>query len=194
MTTSELTLIFQGPMSWVGDDSIITHPLGKESGIYLWTAETRKGFEIYYVGETIVSFSERLAQHHKGQLSGKYAFYDADALREGKKVPVWKGIVGIKGANIQTFYDNRLDWNPKNLAFIRSVRFFVAPLIIHDPPQIHKRLLHRVEGALIDYLRSQGGNFLDTTRHSRLRKTETAIPARVEGPERLLGFPANIIV
>lgn len=195
MTTSELTLIFHGPLSWVGEHSILTHPLGKESGIYLWTAETPKGFETYYVGETIVSFSERLGQHHKDQLSGKYAFYDAGALREGKKKVIWTGIVGFKDANIQTFRDNFSEWNPKNLAFIKSVKLFVAPLPIHDHPGIHKRFLHRVEGALIEYLRPLEGNFLDKTRHSReLRKTETPIPARVEGPERLFGFPANIIV
>lgn len=188
---SELALIFQGPFSLVGDNAIIAHSFGKESGIYLWTVETPKGFETLYVGKTNVSFSNRTAQHLKDQFSGKDGFCDANALRKGKKDPIWRGTVGNPDVNILDFRHNLQKYSPLLQDFIRTVKFFGAPLRVESD-----RMLLRVEGAIINHLQSLEGKFIDGTLHSKRWKTEPGIPARVECPAqlKLVGFPAEIIV
>ena len=89
--------------------------------------------------------------------------------------------------NILDFVKNLHEHAPRLQEFIRSVRFFVAPFAGD------KRMLQRIEGALVEYYAKREENFLDRVRHSIRWANETAIPAHFEGPDRL-GLPVDLSV
>jgi len=193
--TEPLRIEFKGPLSWMSPDdesSVLHSQVAKDPGIYVWTAKTDRGFMIFYIGETIDSFRARMRQHLKEQLSGKYHFYDAEALARGNKVVLWEGVYGRHPKrSIQEYLEKKSELEPKNLEFIQNVYFFVAP--VKEP----KWRLKRIENAIAKHLRGQGGKvgtFFDKTRTDRPRGKDESVKVIIQRPIELIGLPDSLVV
>ena len=190
-----LRIEFKGPLSWTAPDnesSVLYSQVAKEPGIYLWTAKTDQGYMIFYIGETIDSFRARMRQHLKKQKSGKYHYYDAEALARGKKVTPWEGVYGRNPKrSIKEYIENKSEFEPKNLEFIRNIFFFVAPA------KYPKQMLKRIEDAIAEHLRSQSGkvaSFFDKTKTDRRRPGEEPVNVIIHSPSELVGLPDSLVV
>ena len=85
---------FFGPYRFNGNksESVLTAPIGKKKGVYLWMITFQQKYLTYYVGETGVSFAVRSPQHIQSYLDGLYRLYDPEEFLKGKKVLVWGGM------------------------------------------------------------------------------------------------------
>ncbi len=74
MIADHLFVQFFGPYYFDGneDENVFTNRLSKKKGVYLLTIPFQDKFLVYYVGETSVSFANRLLQHVQNYLSGFY--------------------------------------------------------------------------------------------------------------------------
>ena len=76
---------------------------------------------------------------------------------------------------------------PKLLEFIRNVYFYVAP------SEMPRRMLKRIEAAIAEHLRGQGGkvgSFFDrTTNTDRRRPEEEPVDLIIQRPSELVGLP-----
>jgi hypothetical protein len=83
----DVSLHFEGPFAaFEGHDCrcLFTDPVGRTSGIYLWTINVAGEERVWYVGQTRRGFAQRTGEHLASYLSGEYATYDCDALAEGE--------------------------------------------------------------------------------------------------------------
>ncbi len=146
---------FQGPLAWTrggGADFIFEADVAQAAGVYLWTVETAEDYLIWYVGETGVSFHQRMKDHFKEQLSGMYNAYDPEAFARGEKLLVWKGMYSV---GEERRASDLLDAEPNiwraMVHFARVIRFFVAPL------DCETRLRRRVEAGIAKHLYERPG-------------------------------------
>ena len=92
MKNNYIETILIGPFNWIGtNNNVFSSPEAIKNGVYLYTAKTKKGFLCYYVGETNRPFIERLAEHMKEHLSGKYEILDAKKFISGEIKAIFSG-------------------------------------------------------------------------------------------------------
>jgi len=190
-----LRIEFKGPLSWMAPDdesSVLYSQVAKKSGLYVWTAKTDKGYKIFYVGETTLNFSTRMSQHLEKQLSGRYHFYDAEALARGNKKIGWKGMYGRNSNKmIKDYLEKISELMPKNIEFIRNIYFFVAPV------KLPKRMLERIEASIAEKLRvpQEGADsFLDRFITRSRRPGEVPVDVIIQSPSELVGLPDSLVV
>ncbi len=89
--TPPLELVFDGPFElWpISSDKWPLKEVASGQGIYLFTIEVQDQYRILYVGEAD-DVANRLRQHIRYYLSGRYWLYEAEALKQGKLVKTWK--------------------------------------------------------------------------------------------------------
>ncbi len=159
----DIDVEFQGPLAWVrvsGAEFIFEADVAQKTGVYLWTVETADGFLIWYVGETGVSFHQRMKEHFKEQLSGMYMLYDPEAFIRGEKLLVWEGMYR-KGEErrVPEYLEAFPAMSSAMANFAKQIRFFVASL--DGEPRLRKR----VEAGIAKHLYEQPGvvgQFQDT--------------------------------
>jgi hypothetical protein len=147
---------FLRPYRFIGsrDESVLSAPIGKKKGVYLWTIPFRKKYLAYYVGETGVSFAVRSLQHVQSYLNGLYRLYDPEEFRNGKKVLVWDGMwkPGRKDpGTMNEFLQGYSKFAPMILDFIQGFRLFLAPF------EGERRIRLRIEAAITASLNKQPG-------------------------------------
>jgi len=185
-----------GPFAWLpteGDStrSVFTAPEANVAGVYLVAIETPNGWLIHSVGQTSCSVDERFRQHTREFLAGTYSVYDVDALREGRLHERWRGL--WKGKDAVQRYDKYLERAgeiaPYTRMLLRALRIYVLPI------EADKRLLHRLEAAIVKALRDapraqdviEDGYRLS----SRWDDEKPVIVERLDGPE-FVGLPRRI--
>jgi hypothetical protein len=193
---SELTVEFQGPLSWIqssANASIFYSEVSKLPGVYLWTVRTPIGDLVYYVGETGVNFRKRMREHYKEQLSGMYHIYDPEQFSLGEKRELWRGVYGKGGErDFSKFLDMLPEIAPVLVRFVSSISFYVAPL------DCEKRLRMRFEAALANHLYKQPGAigaFQEKgIRYGPRLQGEKPIRVNVNCPEIVQGIPTELII
>ena len=171
---------FYGPYRFGGSESesVFLAPIGKLKGIYLWAIPFENEFLVYYVGETGISFANRLMEHLQKYLHGEYSFFEPREFAEGKKVQLWRGMWKDRKGNpkaIHEFIESYPKLNQKLLMFINQMCFFLAPL------EVDHRLRQRIEGAIGKRLYAQPGmvgDFQDKGVHYFIRRPQEA-PVKV---------------
>lgn len=189
---------FIGPYSWQPTDdlpSIIDSPESKNSyGIYLWTVQMSDGMLISYVGQTGVSFSQRLNQHLSCQNFGEYKIYDVNRLKDGERKYIWAGKTGAGGRkDFRTEFEKRRDeLSPHLEELISTYRFYIAPF---KGPE---RLRLRIEAAIAEHLKAQRGrvgNFHEPgVRYSPRTGDEARVKIQIFSDDKLIGVPKKLFV
>lgn len=182
-----------GPFEWYGENSIFSHPLGEEGGIYLFTAPFEGKHLIYYVGETGRSFIQRFLEHTQAYLSGLSRVYEPTEFVKGKKVFAWEGMWNTytRPKRMVEFLNRHVKLSPIILRFLQCMRVFIAPL------NEDKRIIERIEAAIHHRLDEQAGiigTFQDDDiRYRSKRDDEEPIIIKMSQTESLLGINNQII-
>jgi hypothetical protein len=134
-----MTVSFLGPFSWT---NVLLAREASESGIYLWTVPTQRGNEIYYVGETGRSFSERLRQHTSAFNDARHDIYAAPELTQGRRRLLWPGF----GADKDECREQSKHLTSHIREMMSVMRLFLAPLGTDTDTR------KRIEAAVIDSL------------------------------------------
>ena len=125
-------------------------------GVYLWVVETDEGYLVYYVGETGRRFSDRLAAHARGYLSGEYRIYEPERFREGTKILIWPGTWQPHTKHlVPVFMTRYVEMAPKVLEFMATLFFFMCPF--EAPRRDRRRIEAAIAGALYDQPPPVGG-------------------------------------
>jgi hypothetical protein len=162
LTAGFLELQWYGPYSFAGnrEECVLTAPIGKKKGVYLWTIRYQSGYLTHYVGETGVSFAVRSLQHVQSYLNGLYRLYDPAEFASGKKVLVWGGMwkPGRKDpGTMNEFLQGYSKFAPLISELIREFRLFLGP-VVGD-----RRIRQRIEAAVAASLNKQSGLLLVKT-------------------------------
>jgi hypothetical protein len=182
---------FVGPYRFIGskNESVLTAPIGKKKGVYLWTIPFQNGYLTYYVGETGVSFAVRSMQHIQNYLNGLYRLYDLEEFHNGERVLVWGGMwkPGRKGSKtMYEFLQSYSKFAPLILDFIQGFRLFLAPI------EGNRRIRQRIEAAIAGSLNSQSGvvrTFQDKDiRYAPRRSKEEPIKVKITIPAAIMGL------
>ncbi|MCG8554464.1 MAG: hypothetical protein MJD61_04120 [Proteobacteria bacterium] len=196
--TGSMDLEFHGPLHWHRDAGLpwlFDHPLGKETGIYVWTFPIDGQEYIHYVGQTTRTFAGRLAEHLACFLSGRYSILDSDELARGEQKLLWPGASSTEdhGAMLTEFVDQANVLVPKIEKLLRLLRFHIAPV------KMDGRLLDRIEGTLGRYFQDHPDKgirkaFGPGARFPAAIPFETRIRCRISTASPLVGLPDVLIV
>ena len=83
-------VFWNGPFDWpkLREKS----PLRELGGVYMWTVESDAGFVVAGFGITKRPVSQRMGEHSREILKGKYTLLDLDAMRQGIRKEIWHGL------------------------------------------------------------------------------------------------------
>lgn len=191
---STALLEFDGPFKLCGsrERTLFDQKVAQLPGIYLWTVRFQGGFLINYVGETGVSFCERMKDHMIQCMGGNYRVCDAGWLLKGERKILWNGM-WRKGTRdlMLVFVEKYVKLAPEIRAYLEVLDIFVAPV------QVSKRIRRRIEGAIAFSLR-QGpapiGNFItEDVRYFGRKDDEVPIQVMISSNEKLLGLDSQIM-
>ena len=148
-----IKLEFVGPFGWSenrGVPNIFDSPLATETGVYLWTVQTRNGDElVFYIGQTGVGFGERFKEHYQSQSDGSYRIYNPATFILGQKELLWGGIYGDYKEPPEDFQNRFARVKPIVPRFLEILRFHLAPISAVQASGMQPiEFLNRVEAAL----------------------------------------------
>lgn len=193
-----MQLSVTGPFGWLPSSDyflprVFDVPEGRARGVYLFTVPADTGQLIYWVGQTTQPFQTRLRDHVRQYFAGTYSVLDPDGLAKCQRVVLWKGMWFRKDAADR--FEEYLDAAGNIAAHTR--RLLQASQIFLMPAQKDKRLLARIEGAIVNclYADSTVGHILDRGYHvaPRWENEEPLETLRVDGPD-FLGLPRDLSV
>ena len=151
---AETMLEWKGPFTWSGSgpDGLFSSEYAKATGAYLMTAPWNDGYLIWGPGITVRPFAQRFWEHTKEFLSGTYNVLDAAALVQAQRVMVWHGLWYRKDrfGRLDEFLTKYAELAPHVVRLLSTLRIFVAPM------NCEKRLLERIEAAVVSALYSAG--------------------------------------
>ena len=131
-------------------------------------------------------------EHLKEQLAGMYDIHDPSSLRRGATKVLWRGMYGGDREESLEEYVRRLPkLSPALACYIQMIRFYIAPL------RAGRRLLERVEAAIVDHLRSRKRLYhemFEGVRYRARRRGERPLCLRCTWPRQLLGVPRRLEV
>jgi hypothetical protein len=189
-------LSFNGPFAWPDlpeAPSVFLAPEGRHSGVYLWTAASKQGHIVYYVGETGRAMSTRFTEHYLQHAAGFYHLYSPSEFLEGVKLEVWPGRYDSKHRKSIlecVASHSRLAHTITELT--NAYRFFLAPF------QADARLRQRIEAAISITLRSLPGvpgTFQDEgIRYRPRRPDEAPLFCRLTTTSTVIEFPMSLAV
>jgi len=197
MKSGQLEIIWHGPYTLYGaeSNSVLTTPLSKRKGIYLWTVPIEDKYLTYYVGETGRSFATRFVEHTRDVLYGLYRVYDPNKFAQGSKILIWEGMWKPERRSSHTmleFLNRYLELSPLFYQFLGQLRFFLAPV------DAEKRIRQRIEAAIAKKLLQQHGivgEFQDNDiRYLPKRVDEGSITVTMKSFEPILGLTSKLLV
>lgn len=155
MTTDQvLHIAWDGPHTWPSLRQ--PSPLSYLSGVYLWTLENNEGYVVYGCGLTRRSIRERLGEHRRQYLSGKYALYDLEAARNGIRHELWHGLwAGYDSDERKAEFVRRAD----ELRSLAEIQMSVTRIFVANISDV--RLQHRIEAGVMNALYSAPKPYCD---------------------------------
>lgn len=157
--TIEVT--WRGPFAWPGKAK--TNGLrGLENceysslcGVYLWTAEYKKGYLIYTAGYTERPFLTRFYEHTRAYSDGFFTVFDIEAMQSGLRKEIWHGFFTKKRPpeKEKEFLRRKDEIEEAVENQLSKFRVFVAPLARET------RVLKRFEAAIMNCLYSAPAPF-----------------------------------
>lgn len=190
----KLLVDFKGPFSWLGEvdaPSVFDDPIGKSSGIYLWTIETNSGFLVYYVGQTGRTFTQRMKEHLRDHLAGFYHLNDPDEFSKGNRVSIWPGLFDVyTKISLKTLVEKHPEISNVIHRLARQYRFFFSSI------KTETRVLERIESSIANNLYKQSGNvgsFQEQgIRYRKRWEKESPISVSLNSHKKIVGMPTEL--
>lgn len=188
-----LKIQFTGPYGLLGNHESILFddPIGKCSGIYIWTAQMNDAFVIEYIGITTVSFAKRSMEHIINTFGGNYRICDSDKMKKAQEEILWPGFYRKKRA-IAEFSEIYLDLAPSILNYLQTIKVFTATV------GLERRVVERIEGALARYVWNQpqpaSALLPKDVRYRKRKEDEEPIRVEIQCDREILGIPTEIEV
>jgi hypothetical protein len=184
-----------GPYKWYGHNSLFLQPESEKLGIYLWTIPFEEKYLVYYVGETGISFANRLLYHTRNYLHGLYRVYDPKNFVKGKKILIWEGMwkkeLEKPTIRIFKFLERYSELSKAIYDFLGAFRVFLIPF------NSDRRTRQRIEAAIAETLLKQPsfiGDFQDgDIRYIKRQSDEEPIQVLVKSGEQILGLPKELM-
>jgi hypothetical protein len=168
--------------------------IAAKPGIYLWTIPYRRGgYLVSYVGETSVSFGQRLKDHVIQTMGGNYRICEAELLVDGEVKVLWNGLWrrGTRDKMLE-YLEQAEHLAPLARRELQLTSVFVAPL--HVPTRFRRR----IEGGLAQHIRNQesptSSLLPDDIRYHQRRDSEEPVLIEVRCPEPVHGLPTFVEV
>lgn len=182
----------EGPLHWLDEPSIFSHPLGCKKGVYIWTVPVGGRAIVHYVGMTDASFAYRMKQHRKDYLSGMYFIYDPATMREGELKEVWRGMATPgQGARKPEFLARSEVLTALVNETLQMMLIWLVPLDVGD------RAIKRIEGAIARHLRSHASttpHMIEPSITYPLRSNmEEPFTVRLSVPDALVGITPEFL-
>lgn len=182
-----------GPFTWFGSDdkTIFCNELASEQGVYLFTAPYKDKYLIYYVGETGITFAERLAQHLQAYLSGQYHVYKSKYFVKGKRKPVFEGWANAddREKSYAYYFRNCSRIGKEMMKYLEVQCLFVLPF------KTSQRKRQRIEAAIAVPLYEQDppiGTFQDEITYRPKWDKEKAMTISISNASKILGLSSEI--
>ena len=196
MDSKSLEIEFHGPYKWYGSNSIFLQPESEKFGIYLWAVPIEDNYLVYYVGETGVSFADRILDHTRNYLNGLYRVYEPTSFVKGEKTLVWEGMwkkePGNPNRRMALFLERYQELCKVIYDFLGALKIFLVPF------DSEKRIRLRIEAAIAETLFNQPevvGEFQDKDiKYVSRRPDEEPIQVAIKSGEKILGLPKELAV
>ena len=148
------TIEFKGPFGFDGPDSIFDELTDGVNGVYLWCVRIGDNrYRVYYVGEA-ADVKNRMSQHRKNFLAGKYSGHCVDALvTKNVKILMHRPHEGM----VPKF--SHIDRKSFIKSLMASMHLFYASL--QGEEQDKKQFRCRVETGIVSHIENQGQNIVD---------------------------------
>jgi hypothetical protein len=181
-----MNISFIGPFSWADASRA---PEASEFGIYLWTVPLQSGHLVYYVGETGVSFSDRLREHNRDFFAARHCIYKAAEFARGEKAKLWQGFWGPGRKPEAECRANRERFSKSAQEMLSVLQVFLAPF------KTDKRIRQRIEGAILKSLYAVPGTFMleGVIGQPRRNGEEPPIECTIASPVPLVGVPQRFL-
>ena len=191
----EINLKFFGPYPFANEEADILEncEYRNRKGIYLWAVKLEGNIHrIAYVGETKRSFYVRTKEHLLNQLAGTYAIYDPILFAQGIDKIIWGGIwQKDKSKKLRELIKNYADLAPINLAYIKMIEIFVAPI------EVEKNILIKIEGKIANELRTDKKTSVLLDKNIRYTYDSTKnenIRVIIDTPVNIKGMPTELSI
>ncbi|MFB6467872.1 hypothetical protein ACE38V_13865 [Cytobacillus sp. Hz8] len=191
----EVNLEFSGPYKLRGEGRLLwDSPLVNSSGIYIWTIQYQNEYFIEYIGETGISFYQRIKDHMIQSTGGNYKILDVETLQKtGQVTDAWQGMwrKGTKD-KIAEFLNSYEEMAPKILNYISAIQIFLAPF---ESNERERRVL---EGALAKHIYQQKDFthqfFPKDIRYYGRKIGEEPIHAHIQSSKPIIGLPTELTI
>ena len=142
MSLQCLDMFWNGPHDWpqVRERS----PLEDLRGVYMWTVESDAGYVVSGFGITKRPVSQRVSEHRREMLRGKYTLLDLDAMKQGIRKEIWHGLWAGYDSNERKAEFARREGELQKVARQQMAAFKIFVAEVSDV-----RIQHRMEAALM---------------------------------------------
>ncbi len=183
-----------GPFRLHAENNMFESPLAELSGIYLWAIKVDDRYYIHYIGETGLSFKQRMKEHLIQLMGGNYRIPDPNDLRNGRETILWNGLWRKKERDkINEFIDQYESLAIKIKEYLQMLEIFLIPMFAEE------RTRKLIEGNVAAYVRAQPEQIScllpnDIRYFSKKKDNEKSFLVRFDCEVRILGFPETIYI
>jgi hypothetical protein len=183
-------IIWRGPFGWPKFEGNLP-PVPERPGVYLLTVKYQKGYLLCAPGLTRRSIRIRLSEQTRKYMNGDYHVLNVLAMQRGVRKVIWRGWDWSRGR--RTAFSRR---KPSILTAARKQ--LAAYRIFFADVGRNKRLLHRIEAAIIKRLYSLPppfGGIPDKGMYCAGRRpTERSIFVTNTCPAKLYALPRRLVI
>jgi len=147
--------VWNGPYSWSGFEEANKLPaIPNKPGVYLQTFEYNGGYLIYAAGITRRTVPARLSEHTRKYMSGEYNVLDIAAAEQGVRKEIWHGWDYARR--------HREEFEERKSIILDAVRRQLLGFrVFVSDTGTERRLLERIEAAIMNHLNKQPTPFCD---------------------------------
>lgn len=145
MNTQLVDMYWNGPFDW--PQTRQRSPLENLRGVYMWTVKSDDSFVVYGFGITKRPVSQRMGEHRREVLRGKYTLLDLEAIKLGIRKEIWHGLwAGHDSPERKAEFVRRKE-ELQDVARQQMAAFKIFVAEVSDV-----RLQHRMEASLMEAL------------------------------------------
>ena len=157
----------------------------------MWTVESDVGYVVYAFGVTRRSVSQRMGEHRRAILRGKYTLFDIDAMRQGIRKEIWHGLwAGHDSEEREAAFARR----EEELQEVGRQQMAAFKIFVAEVSDL--RIQHRMETALMAVLYVAPKPFCDLPDKGMhlvpRRENEPRITITNETNHRFLNLPETV--
>jgi len=147
--------VWNGPYSWPGFEEANKLPaVPNRPGVYLQTFEYNGGYLIYAAGITRRPVPARFSEHTRKYMNGEYNVLDIAAAEHGVRKEIWHGW-GYARSHREEFEER------KSIILDAVRRQLLGFRVFVSDTGTERRLLERIEAAIMNHLNKQPTPFCD---------------------------------